>query len=92
MIQRRRYYCGSGLTEREKLRQSPFMSLLGHTAGLAFRLCVQYFGLQLWGAPFSRFPTSDPSTSEGTKLGEEVGGANGSTVTFSTTLRAYGNV
>lgn len=60
------------------------MPFLGHTAELAFRLCVQYLGLQLWEAPFSSFATSDPSTSEGPKLGEEmgVGGANSSTVAF----------
>lgn len=69
------------------------MPFLGHTAELAFRLCVQYLGLQLWEAPFSSFATSDPSTSEGPKLGEEigVGGQIAPQLHFSTTLTASGN-
>lgn len=33
--------------QREKLRQSPCMLFLGHTAGWTFRLYGQGFGLQL---------------------------------------------
>lgn len=46
--------------QREKLRQSPCMLFLGHTAGWTFRLYGQGFGLQLREAPFLSFPTSDP--------------------------------
>lgn len=72
MIQRIHYHRGTGFTERETETKS-FLPFLGHTAGLAFRLCVQFLGLQLREAPVLSFATSDLSTPEGTKLGEEMG-------------------
>lgn len=58
--------------QRQKLRLGPLMPFLGHTAGWTFRLYGQSCDLQLGEDPFLSSPTSDPSTSEDTKLMEEL--------------------